>query len=629
MKKFWSTGFLILGSLGCFAGNAYWQQRVHYEMHIVMNVQTNRFEGTQKLEYWNNSSDTLYKIFYHLYWNAFHPGSMMSAGWKKVNDLDSTTIGYQHVKWLKLDGILQKMFEQETILEIILIKPILPHTKVLLEMAFEAQVPLEIGRRAGRDNAAGVKYSMAQWYPKICEYDREGWHADPYCSNGEFYGVWGDFDVSIEIDKNYILGATGYLQNPNQIGYGYEVKGTKVMRSLGGKLNWRFIAPNVHDFVWAADSNYKHLIRKIKNGPVIHVLYSQNRVMYDRYQYYKQKRFDTIEKWWLYLDSSWNHLADELVTIYPFAIKMFGDYPYKQFSVINGGDASMEYPMATLTDMFDIDPIFHEFMHQWYYGMVATNETEHPWMDEGFTVFAGYSLVNYFNNDQKKISKSLADPMPPNIFSAYEFYNLINKEDKSEPISTWSDHFSDPQNYTYSIFKGMIFLNQLGYIVGDEIRDKILLEYYRKWKFKHPFPEDFVRIAENVSGMQLGWYYMYWVNTTKDIDYSIDSVWSEGGRLKIKLKKIGSMPMPIDLVIESKDGSKELVYIPQYLMFGAKLTEDPSICRTVLVPWKSTDSTYTIEIDKAISYVKKMEIDPSQRMADVDRSNNIWINISK
>src|SRR5436190_1608831 len=231
--------------------STYWQQRVKYDMTIDMNVETNRFAGKQKLEYWNNSPDTLTRVFYHLYWNAFQPGSMMDvrsqrqgtvtirtgrgefADWDgrvrdRIANLKQDEIGYQKVTNLKMNGRPQQLIEHETILEVVLDKPILPKSKTILELEFEAQVPVQI-RRSGRDNAEGIRYSMSQWYPKMCEYDYEGWHPTPYVAR-EFYGVWGDYDVSITIDKKYILAATGYLQNAQQIGYGYETPGSKVVQ---------------------------------------------------------------------------------------------------------------------------------------------------------------------------------------------------------------------------------------------------------------------------------------------------------------------------------------------------------------------------------------------------------------
>src|SRR5699024_7117030 len=236
-------------------------------MEVEMDVNSHQFFGKQHLVYYNNSPDTLHKVYYHLFLNAFQPNSMMDVRSRTIADPDtrvasriqhltSEEIGYQKVKKLKQDGKSVKFEEDGTILEVLLAKPILPNSKTVLEMEFQAQVPLQI-RRTGRHNAEGIAYSMAQWFPKMVEYDYEGWHANPYVGR-EFHGVWGDFDVKITIDSAYTVAGTGYLQNAHEIGHGYtdgEVK-PKVKK---GKLTWHFKATDVHDFVWAADPNYIHV----------------------------------------------------------------------------------------------------------------------------------------------------------------------------------------------------------------------------------------------------------------------------------------------------------------------------------------------------------------------------------
>ena len=584
-----------------------WQQRVKYTMNIDMNVLTNQFAGKQKLEYSNNSPDTLTKVFYHLYFNAFQPGSMMDTrsrrqgtmtgsgnrpDWdQRVKDriinLKPDEIGYQKIISLKMNGRPQNFKMLETILEVKLDKPILPRSKVVFEMEFQAQVPLQV-RRSGRDNPTSkVRYSMSQWYPKMCEYDYEGWHPTPYVGR-EFYGVWGDFDVSISIDKKYILGGTGYLQNPNQIGYGYEDKGAKVVRPAGEKLTWRFIAPNVHDFMWAADPDYIHVSRKLKDSLTVHVLY---------------KATNATAK-------QWEDLLDMAQKALPYIEKTFGGYPYKQFSFIHGGDGGMEYPMATLC----IGPgaALHEWMHSWYYGMLGTNESMYSWMDEGFTQYAEERIAAWLDG---KTTFAQAD-------NYASYYSLV-KSGKEEPMSTHADHYNT--NFAYSVAsysKGSVFVEQLGYIVGAPVRDKILLEYYKQWRFKHPNAADFVRIAEKVSDMKLDWYKEFWTMSTKTIDYSIDSLWEEGGMTKIRLKQIGLIPMPIDLQISFKDGTKELHYVPLDLMYGEKPIEDSTIPRKIYDPWKWTHSSFTIETNRKLADFTTVEIDPSQRLADVDRKNN-------
>ncbi|MBS1654383.1 MAG: M1 family peptidase, partial [Bacteroidetes bacterium] len=202
------------------------------------------------------------------------------------------------------------------------------------------------------------------------------------------------------------------------------------------------------------------------------------------------------------------------------------------------------------------------------------------------------------------------------------YYSLV-KSGKEEPLTTHADHYN--YNFAYSLSaysKGSVFLEQLGYITGADVRDKILLEYYRLWRFKHPNADDFIRVAEKVSGMKLDWYKEFWVTSTKTIDYGVDSLWEENGKTKIRLRQIGLIPMPVDVQLTFKDGTKENHYIPMDLMYGEKPNEDPSIPRKVYTPWNWTDSYYVIETDRKLTDLTTAEIDPSQRMADVDRRNN-------
>lgn len=605
-KRLFSLALLLICSFGANSQPDRWQQKVKYTMQVDMNVQTNRFTGKQKLEYWNNSPDTLDRVFYHLYFNAFQPGSMMDtrsrrqgtitvgrgADWDmrvrdRIQKLKPEETGYQKILALRMNGKPQEFTMDETILEVRLSRPILPRTKVVFEMEFEAQVPLQI-RRSGRDNPSSrVRYSMSQWYPKICEYDYEGWHPTPYVGR-EFYGVWGDFDVSIRIDKNYILGGTGYLQNAAQIGYGYEQPGTKVTRPAGDKLTWRFLAPNVHDFMWAADPDYIHKTRKVRDSLTLHLLYKPTNAS----------------------ATEWEKVLDDAERALPFIEKHFGPYPYKQFSFIHGGDGGMEYPMSTL--LIGPGAWLHEWLHNWYYGILGTNESLYGWMDEGFTTYAEDKVMAFLENNPGFA-----------LEGTYRGYQSLAKSGREEPLSTHADHFNTNAAYGAAVYsKGGVFVEQLGYITGAGVRDQILLNYYQQWKFKHPNATDFIRVAEKTSGMKLDWYKEYWIHTTKTIDYAIDSLWEEGGKTKIRLQRIGLMPMPVDLQLSFRDGSKELHYIPMNLMYGSKPVEDSTIPRISYTPWKWTHPTYTIETSRRLTDIQVAEIDASQRMADIDRKNN-------
>lgn len=603
-------------------------------MDIDMNVNTNQFNGKQKLVYTNNSPDQLKKLFYHLYFNAFQPGSSMDirsqelgknlingrADWDprvkdRISKLKEEEIGYQRIKSLKINGVAQPFVYHETILEVKLLKPIMPSTSVTIDMEFEGQVPLQV-RRSGRDNPqTGVRYSMSQWYPKLCEYDYLGWHPTPYIAR-EFYGVWGDFTVNISIDKNYKIGGTGVLQNAAEIGWGYDKPGTELKNTNAEKRTWKFNAINVHDFVWAADPDFKHLVKNA-GTTTLHVIYD-----------FKP---DNTKN-----DSAWQLVAEAAQKSLTYIEKNFGKYPYPQYSFIQGGDGGMEYPMATLISGPSLGTVFHEWMHSWYQMMLGTNESLYGWMDEGFTSFAE-DLVskNYYGKstlqtyrDQLKAKpesanlKDAVNTLPEDHSGSYESYYYLVKSGMEEPLTTHADHFNT--NFAYSIAsysKGEIFMEQLGYIVGAAVRDKILLEYYKQWKFKHPDANDFVRLAQQVSGLQLDWYQQYWVNGTKTINYAIDSLWEENGVSKIRISRIGKMPMPVDLQLTFKDGTTEMHNVPLNLMFGSKAAEDTTNW-IFHEEWKWTHPTYILEFKRKLTDLKIAEIDPSKRMADVDRRNN-------
>lgn len=625
-------------SIPVYGQRNYWQQHVDYKMDVKLDVNTNRLTGVQHLQYTNNSPDTLHRVFFHLYWNAFQPGSMMDvrsrelgkivlglnqAGdsvrdWDgrvrdRIEHLKPDEIGYDSVTTFKMNGRVQKMIYHETILEVPLDKPVLPGTKANFDLTFKCQVPLQI-RRSGRDNAEGVRYSMSQWYPKISEYDYRGWHPTPYIAR-EFYGVWGNYDVKITLDKSYLIGGTGYLQNAQQIGYGYEKPGTKVNRPTTSSLTWHFYAPKVHDFMWAADPDYKHISAVADNAAhtVINVIYKADPAK----------------------EEAWHDLLKAAIRVLPFIEKHYGPYPFKQYSFIQGGDGGMEYPMGTLIKGPSLGTAFHEWMHTWYQMLMGTNESMYPWMDEGFATYAEGKVSDYyyhafadsvFKNDpegRKKTLERLDTSLPSGEAGSYRGYFNLVKSGLAEPMTTHADHYNT--NYAYgqnAYSKGAVFVEQLGYIVGEKTLGKILLEYYKEWSFKHPDPNDFIRVAEKVSGIKLDWYLEYWIRTTKVIDYGINAVTEDNGHTDVVLQRLGEMPMPIDLLVTYKDGHKEMHYIPMYMMFGEKNNENPAQPRKVYDPWPWTNPTYKITLPASKAAIESIEIDPSQRMADLDRSNN-------
>ncbi len=582
-----------------------WQQRAEYKIDVELNHETHQYSGTQTLTYFNNSPDEITKVFYHLYFNAFQPGSVMDVRSRTIEDPDSRVgerifnlkkeeQGWLHVKSLKLNGKAVTFFENETILEVKLDKPLAAGAKAVFEMEFEGQVPLQV-RRSGRDNAEGIDYSMSQWYPKMCEYDEHGWHANPYVGR-EFYGVWGDFEVNITIDNSYIIGATGVLQNAVDIGYGYAEIEPKTKRIKGGKLTWKFKAQNVHDFVWAADPDFVHDKLQVSGGPLLHFFYQKDQ------EYGK----------------AWQEMQSLAAKAFDFMSKNFGVYPYPQYSIIQGGDGGMEYPMATLiTGNRKLPSLVgvtvHEAAHSWYQGVLATNESLYAWMDEGFTSFATQETMDYL----------FKQGMPGNHKSAYAGYLSIVQEGKEEALDTHADHFIT--NYAYgtaAYSKGEVYLTQLEYVVGTYNFRVGLLQYFNSWKFKHPNCYDFIRVMEKQSGMELDWYNEYFVNTTKTIDYAISMVEGKDNKTMVTVQRIGEVPMPLDVEVKYKDGTYETFYIALDIMRGEKPSDGYNGKWNVQKDWNWVNPTYTIEIPKSVKQIESIEIDPSKLLADTERANN-------
>jgi hypothetical protein len=587
--------------------SSYWQQEVDYVMEVDVDVDTYQYKGIQKLTYTNNSPDVLKKVYYHLYFNAFQPNSEMDIRLQNIKDPDPrmmtntgtletpvlqssisllrpNEIGFLQINSLTQNKKLLRYTVDGTILEVFLDKPIQPGKKAVFEMEFLGQVPIQI-RRSGRNNREGVALSMTQWYPKMAVYDLDGWHTQSYIGR-EFYGEWGDFDVTLHIDKKYVVGGTGVIQNPKEVGHGYEPKSSRLKKKKGNKLKWHFKAPNVHDFTWAADPYFLHDIISTSSGTKLHFFYKS-----------------TLKAPFL---KNWKDLQPKTAALLEYYNKQIGVYPYPQYAVIQGGDGGMEYGMCTLVTgerSFGslVGVVAHELAHSWFQFVLASNESRYPWMDEGFTT--------YISNKAEKVvlEKFSENPNKGSYDSYYQFvkYNI------SEPMTTHADYYR--YNYVYGVSsydKGALFLSQLEYIIGKECLEKTLKKYYSKFKFKHPTPRDFLRTAEEISGLSLDWYFNNWIETTNKIDYSVSV--KKGN--EIVLERIGSMHMPIDLFVSYEDGTEAYFYIPIVAMRGAKESG-----ATLLKDWSWVAPQYRFSVQKKIQSVA---IDPLEFMADVDQSNN-------
>jgi hypothetical protein len=543
----------------------------------------------------------------HLYYNAFQPGSMMDVRSRTISDPDSRVmdrisklkeneIGFHKIIDVKNSkGVKLNFSEDGTILVINLARPLKPGKAIEFDVNFSSQVPIQI-RRTGRYNKENVAYSMTQWYPKMCEYDIDGWHTNPYIGR-EFYGLWGDFDVTINIDSSFVLGGTGVVQNPQEVGHGYQDKTKPLKNRSGSKIKWNFKANNVHDFAWAADPFFLHDTTALDNGTILHFLHKNDS-----------------------LNENWTSLKPYTVKIFEYMNTHYGEYPYKQYSVIQGGDGGMEYPMCTLItaegslkDLISVTA--HESIHSWFQGLLATNEAKFEWMDEGFCTYAQYEVLNHLKGTK------VLNPLS----RQYRSYIRLANSEYQEPLSTHADFYK--LNYAYGVSaynKGSVFLHQLGYVIGDQALKKGMKKYFNQWKFKHPHPRDFKKIMEIESDLELDWYFEQFTQTINTIDYRIENVVSKNAFSKVTLKRNGAMPMPIDICVKTVDGKIKWFNIPLRIMRGHKSGDMIGDEVTILSDWPWVYENYEFTIDIPLLKIKEISIDPSTRMADVNPEDNIW-----
>lgn len=589
--------------------NAYYQQSAKYKMDIDIDAQTFTYQGNQTLTYINNSPDELKVVYFHLYWNAFKPNSMMDQrvqsqgkngdsrlqtnGVSRLASIPKEEEGAHNIHWIKQNGKDLKFEIQETIMKVELNTPIKPNSSTTFTMEWDAVIPQQI-RRSGRNNREGIDMSMTQWYPKIAEYDYDGWATFDYIGR-EFHAPFADFEVNIKIDKDYIIGAGGTLENPLEV-KGYD-QNANIKSDSKNKATWKWTAKNILDFAFAADRDYTVESFTILDGPKIYYVYQKS------------------EKTQL-----WEESKPYVTKFFQLMNATLGRYAYPSYAFIQGGDGGMEYGMCTL--MFGegrtleglVGLMVHEGGHSWNQQMLAYNESVRPWMDEGFTSYYDDLIMHQLFPPKEPV----ANPFVKSIKSYVNF----TKTGKEEPAVWLADHHDGGNAYSIASYvKGEVFLVQLGYIVGEQNLSLIMKEFFNQWKMKHPTERDFLHIAQKTSGMDLKWFQHYWINTTKTIDYAIKNVKYEANSTTITLENKGSIPMPIDFSILTKDKKVVNYQIPMSMTHVWKSKDIYGDFNT-LDYWKWTQKEYTFTIPYNKSQISALGIDFSQRLADVNPEDN-------
>ena len=614
----------------------YWQQDVHYKINAKIDEKTNIISATEELTYYNNSPDTLHFVFFHLYQNAFQPGSYFDK-MTRENGVFPKYGKYElqkkneEILSLTSNGVELKKEEDNTIVKVYLTNPLLPNDSVSFNLSFNSYFDSGTQRRRMKMfNTYGYKhFDGVHWYPRICVYDRKfGWETDQHLEK-EFYGDFGTYDVELNFANNYIVEATGELQNqgevlPNELKKQLDISNFKdkpmysapsiiIPYDSTQRKTWKYRAINVHDFAFTADPTYRIGEMEWNGVKIISLVQEQ-------------------------VASRWQNAAEYTSKVIQTYSEDIGMYIYPKMVVADARDG-MEYPMITLDGGWDPnyrDLLAHEVGHNWFFGMVGTNETYRAFMDEGFTQF----LTNwaYEKIDGKKrishepASKYVKEFKAIDYVRNSEVYlpymaDAIKGEDTR--INRHSNDFGTMLRhgggYRQVYFKTAVMLYNLQYVLGDELFLKAMQHYFSQWKVAHPYPEDFRNSIIQHTHVDLNWFFDQWLETNKTIDYEIESVKSLGnknpGEYKIIFEREGQMHMPIDFSVIDKNDLVYKFHIPN--TWFIKKTD------AVVLPkwfgWDKIQPSYETTV-KIPAGIKEIIIDPTNRLADVYMPDNRYPN---
>lgn len=610
---------------------AYWQQDVAYKIDANIDERTNIIDAKQELTYWNNSPDELEFVYFHLYQNAFVKGSHLEE-LHRVNKQPIRRMGkYQQqglgtiIENLKVDGKNVKSEVDNTILKVYLPNPLKPGGVVKFTMDFATFFDRgDFRRRMAVYNSYGFPhYNGVHWYPRISVYDtKKGWDTDQHL-NKELYGNYGVFDVKLTFAANYIVEATGALQNEEEV-LPADLRAKLDIKNFADKpwnekpstiipydtinhKTWHYIANNVHDFAFTADPAYR-IGEAHWNGVRCIAVAIESHA------------------------SKWQTAADYVAKIIKTFSEDFGMYEYPKMVAADANDG-MEYPMLTLDGGSEPDfhgLFVHEIGHNWFYGMIGNNETYRAALDEGFTQFLTAWGLQKIDGDtmietpeKNKYKRNRRDPklvLDRNVYNRY-MYDAMRADDKA--LNTHSNDFHSAigheNGYSNVYHKTATMLYNLQYLLGDELFQNAMKHYVQKWKFAHPYFEDFRQSIIEYTHQDLNWFFDQWLETTKSIDYGIKSIKKTGMRdeYKITFKRYGQMQMPIDFTIHAKNGKAYMYNIPN--SYFVKETHAHKLKKWY--GWDKLYPTYTTKV-QIPSGIKLVQIDPSNRLADIDMLDN-------
>jgi hypothetical protein len=646
--------------------DGYWQQDVHYQITANIDEKTDVVDGKVMLTYYNNSPDALPFVYFHLYQEAFQPDSYVET-LNEVNDVDPTYGKYEAQKLgtevstitiIKRNGKAVSetttLIQDISVLRVELTQAIQPGENITFEIPFQTYFDSGSLRRRMKkfDSGGFTHYDGVHWYPRICVYDRKfGWDTDQHLGK-EFYGDFGSFEVALTFASNYIVEATGYLENEQEVmpkslrekldiknfaGKPWEEKASVIIPyNEGDKKTWKYYAINVHDFAFTADPNYRiGEVMAVVNGQSVRciALAQEGHAGY------------------------WQNAAEYTKKIIETFSRDFSPYIWPKIIVADARDG-MEYPMLTLDGGYDPsyrDLLIHEVGHMWYFGMVGNNETYRASLDEGFTQFLtawGYRAIDgdYRVDFVEKSNWKDKHRAPDEIIMSEVYYAYLNdaKRNNDPQLNTHSDMFNSALGhgggYRHVYFKTAVMLYNLQYVLGDELFLAAMKNYTTEWKLCHPYFEDFRNSIINYTNVDLNWFFDQWLETNKNIDYAIKSVDKkapanvDGQSLQqydITFKRKGSMQMPIDFIVVLENGDTMKYHIPNTWfnkISAATPVTTGRLDRTyfqnvITLPkwfgWDKLNEEYVASI-VTTQKIKDVIIDPSYRLADINLLDNSW-----
>jgi|TARA_B100001750_G_scaffold92461_1_gene72970 hypothetical protein len=593
--------------------NGYWHQDVEYVMEITLLDSVQQLSGKTKVTYTNQSPDSLNEIFMHLYPNAFQIGSVKYREYLNnygrsyrakffkdgLDGYESRIVIHSFSISQQKEDMLYEYHIDDTILKADLSRPLFPGDKIRIDIGWTHHVGDQIERAGYVDG----QYNMAQWYPKMVVYDDQGWHSEPFHAEGEFYGEFGTFDVTLEVPERFIVGATGQVVSGDPGWSSVEVDTTIVFDEWienfnenyvePDSANWRkvrFHAEDVHDFAWIASTDflYEH---GSWNGIDVHVLYNK----------------DNGQDWT-------REVTKRSIRALKWLTKNFGEYAYPQVTNtdrLKGG--GMEYPMLIMDGSDRESLIVHEIGHIWFYGIVANNELDEAWLDEGFTSVQtrDYMMDRYGAHGFDLTSDDWVEPyqrkwpFTSSLHSAQWGTIRYITSGHDEPISRSSYLFKNGSSYRQNAYtKPSLMLNELRYILGDSLYYAGMQAYYSEWKLKHTNEERFLTSLENTTKLELDWFFDPWLHDTRIMDYGINS-WekyeNEDGSwtVELELRNHGNRYMPLIIETEMEDGNIHRDWWKDHL-------------------WRFRD---TLRYDLPSDPVR-VTLDPDVQTVDVDYRNN-------